>query len=82
MVLSVLLMTMGTCKAFKHYMEEAFRKKAESKVIDRSKGAEVEAYLGGELKQITKLLRYIHVDLSSKDAHLYPLPVTDDRRFA
>ena len=38
-VLSVLLMTMGTRKAFEHYVNEALRKKARSKVIDRSKGA-------------------------------------------
>ena len=43
--MSVLLMTMGTCKAFEHYVNEALRKKAGSKVIDRSKGAEVVAYI-------------------------------------
>ena len=48
MVLSVLMMTMGAHKTFEHYVNEAFRKKARSKVIDRSKGAEVVAYLGGE----------------------------------
>ena len=53
-------------------------------MIDRSKGAEVVAYmyLGGELKQITKLLCYIHVDLSSRDACLDLLPATDNHRFA
>ena len=42
--MSVLLMTMGTHKAFEHYVNETLKKKAKSKVIDRS--AEVVAYLG------------------------------------
>ena len=42
--LSVLLITMGTHKAFEDYVDEAFGKKAGSKVMDRSKEVEVVAY--------------------------------------